>query len=140
MDTYRGSNEMREIKFRAWDKKYAYMEGFHSHKTGIEYAGDMFLVNSGYDSYDNPTYEEDTADRFEIMQYTGLKDKNGLEVYESDVITHSDYIVKPGAVIEWDNEKACWSIGPDWPFFEFYDCSIEETEVIGNIHENPELI
>jgi len=66
---------MREIKFRAWDKKGNNMV-FPLFPKHIQYAEDYTGFASG--RIDDGVFE----DSFEIMQYTGLKDKNGKEIYE----------------------------------------------------------
>ena len=148
---------MREIKFRAWDKKYKHMRLFDSHKDGILYASSEFCVSSGYDSYDSPTFEEDTSDDYEIMQYTGLKDKNGKEIYEGDilkinygipsttdtlqVVWYSDYY------LELESERNISYCGWFFKNIRGNGCSgpagvefQDDLEVIGNIHENSELL
>lgn len=96
---------MREIKFRAWDGK-----------TMWESISDL-----------------DTD--WTLMQFTGLKDKNGKEIYEGDYLTcrHRD----EGAV-EWRDDMAAfsWEPGQNWGEIEVNFCEIE---VIGNIYENPNM-
>lgn len=63
---------------------------------------------------------------FDIMQYTGLEDKNGVEIYEGDIVI-AQYTASPQIItnkVYW--EELLWT----W----------EEIEIIGNIYENPELI
>ena len=108
----------REIKFRAWNKHFKGMEypneNGHNfpHKYSVENNGVMLNVG------------------FFWMQYTGLKDKNGKEIWESDIL-ECTFSHKPlRAVMEWDSDKYGWkTIAP-----------IDKWEVIGNIHENPELL
>jgi hypothetical protein len=59
---------MREIKFRAWNKKA------HDYETGWAYPSQMV----------GPGFAFDVPDHIVLMQYTGLKDKNGKEIYEGD--------------------------------------------------------
>jgi uncharacterized phage protein (TIGR01671 family) len=83
----------------------------------------------------------------EIEQYTGLKDKNGKEIYDGDIVTfmveHFDNITLGfdseqwhTAVVEWNQDDACYSfMDGDEPFSVQF-----EAEVIGNVHKNPELL
>lgn len=106
---------MREIKFRAWPKYGSEKKMIHTPQQGYGwgYWGDCVFGKGEY----------------EIMQFTGLKDKNGKEIYEGDIIKEID-----GEIREVE--------GPD--FYPFQDCVAavdpEESEIIGNIYENPELL
>jgi hypothetical protein len=123
----------REIKFRAWDKKENRMREVSMLDTsmnGIEH-------QAQYYGEGNHTYLRD----IDLMQFTGLKDKNGIEIYEGDILQwfltdgvtpSSTHVVKWG---EWDN-------GHDGSYtgFELESSSTKIMEVIGNIYENPELL
>ena len=75
-----------------------------------------------------------------VGQFTGLTDKNGTKIFEGDIVQHdfgADQIGVQYAVVEYDTKYASFMIKPiyDWMFCDKNDC-----EVIGNIHDNPELL
>ena len=95
---------MREIKFRAWllnEKRMHYIDGFY-----------------------DPVMSYNDEETCIIMQYTGLEDKNGKEIYEGDIL--NDFWE-----VKWIVDNECrWNIREE-------DCYLEIT---ANIHENPELL
>lgn len=117
----------REIKFRAFDKEAKTM-----HQVIVIGLEDKHLIY-GHNNF----YKQKSFDKIELMQFTGLHDKNGKEIYEGDILKSSPYSI--GAVLfrngvflseeNRDGEPFCY------PAFHF---SI--SEIIGNIHENPELM
>ena len=129
---------MRDIKFRAWIKKeYDQCGGFMLYDPDEE-STDYFMVSNGRGFavvYDDQWLKESD---YEIMQYTGLKDKNGKEIYEGDICLidwrDNRYKTQKASVI-WDDNQAAWDFGPG---------STSEVswshEVIGNIYKNPELL
>ena len=122
---------MREIRFRAWHKDYKFMEEVD--------------MNYWY-NFNNNVYI--------LMQYTGLKDKNGKEIYEGDIVEYvaGETYANTG-VVTWVNERNSSNL-KTYPFmcgFVIHNEKENKTdkfewdetnymEVIGNIYENPELL
>lgn len=137
--------KMREIKFRIFDKHKKYM-----HKVDSLFLDEkMFRVIDYKNEHDVFSY--DTEYFSEPMQYTGLKDKNGKEIYEGDIVKKRNGNYKLGKVA-FDFGMFCFkSIGcgiyansdifeaiHSLHYVEFDE--INNYEVIGNIYENPELL
>jgi hypothetical protein len=117
-----GGGEMREIKFRAWDKENKFMLKIFDNTTRENW------------------YLPQWKGRHEVMQYTGLKDKNNKEIYEGDVL-HCDGHWNLYAV--WDEENARFAfLCTDWVVTQGHPIqpNISSYCIIGNIHENPELL
>lgn len=72
-----------------------------------------------------------------IGQFTGLYDRSSKEIYEGDVVSIETIKSRIAKVVEWNDEKACWDAGGD-NRIELY--AFRHCEVIGNIHDNPELL
>ena len=114
---------MREIKFRAWD--------------GRRMVYDMMLKANGQD------IRVCSWPGYEFMQYTGHKDDSGIEVYENDIVRLTSVMdeVDVGKVV-YDAENYKWvvDIGYDFLGFDAIMHTDRGVEVIGNIHDNPELL
>lgn len=123
----------REIKFRAWDKRENKMlsdvEGFHV-------IGEVTMFGVIENHCQNTKGEGTTLERLadiELMQFTGLKDKNRKERYDGDIIRRNTGYV-------FVEEKKWFSLGDRNNAQAYgYDCHPDD-EIIGNIWETPELI
>ena len=128
------------IKFRAWDKKEKKMTYFNL---------DWSLMQGGW--YDFPGGED--AIENHLMQFTGLKDKNGKEIYEGDIIRDKkDKERKNLSIVEWVGDVVGWRKADiqcdviyqpelidrgSFSIWKKHKSMWSEDEVIGNIYENP---
>lgn len=146
---------MREIKFRVWDTSSQEMHKVNN----ILFSESAFTPERITAHIQNGQYnisgkiDGGREDAFKLMQYTGLKDKNGVEIYEGDVVVRNGY--------PWfDADKPNYRDTIEWIFAGFHTvhncvnpekCGISDGinepledghgwEVIGNIYENPELL
>ncbi len=135
---------MREIKFRAWHKKHLRMFPISAIDFATNFAGcrtEKATINLCIQCKDKPCF----APYFhltdlELMQYTGLKDKNGREIYEEDIIKFKDLHDAIVAEVKWW-ETGQWGYRPKGWITGYDAPSISgNVEVIGNIYENPELL
>ena len=122
---------MRDIKFRAWD---------NINKTMLY----PRIIKECFSSISSG----DLLNRYEIlMQYTGLKDKNGTEIYECDILIFGKhikykvifedgcfYLYHHEGLKEWDGKDYRWG-----PLYRVKELQFD-AEVIGNIYENNQLI
>ena len=115
----------RIIKFRAWHEKLERMI-FAGFSIGVG-GGTLWKDESGKSWGD-----------LELLQYTGLKDKNGKEIYEGDIVRLDHWSPKE-YIVEFNRGAFCFKHNKDDASYN--DCKyLEKCEVIGNIHENPELL
>lgn len=132
---------MREIKFRVWDKdcKRMHVCGDNTHDTIYFFEDNCACY---YNLQNGEGSSPDGTGTYKLMQYTGLKDKNGVEIYEGDICNCREY--ECFGKVEWNNEEAGFYFcvvmeGGGFEEERLYDY-VDELEVIGNIYENPDLI
>ena len=132
---------MREIKFRA--KRYT--DGLGHWVYGVIAPRDAVLPHNTFHlSKFFELLEEGVLDPKTLGQYTGLKDKNGVGIYEGDVLSsHEPRWPAAGhqdcsGVVAWRDEYAHYGCGR-WKL-DTGNINYLQLEVIGNIHENPELL
>ena len=141
---------MREVKYRAWDKVNKEMhvdiqeaDGTHDH---ITYNTDESMVKLHIDSFSDYLHDDD----FIIIQYTGLKDEKGIDVFEKDIVNIVELgknILEYVSVVEYENSGYLVTEpnGTQVPLDCFHNqenavMPLFEIEVIGNAFENPDLL
>ena len=159
----------REIKFRAWDTEKNLMiydgvcdkvdDGWEDTTTYLSISFDGSIEGQiSDDGGKNGLHEHSVElkkDRFVLMQYTGLKDKNGVEIYEGDVVKiyqgHSDWLDSAFEIM-WKEGAFCMREGNRERVTSliFYADGMQTNrghrnigqfiEVIGNVYQNPELL
>jgi uncharacterized phage protein (TIGR01671 family) len=130
---------MREIEFRGLrlDRK-EWIYGYYF----LTQTGEAVMFQSDYRSLDGifpvqvTRVQEDT-----IGQFTGLTDKNGVKIFEGDIVSFED---DPVDVVTWNQEFCCWTYFTYTDFVSHSDQMRKEDSeyyiIKGNIHQNPELL
>lgn len=156
---------MRELKFRAWKKGCDRPRYIGSEYDESAWGSNYAIIDNKHivECYADENYDGGRKEYFEyfeidcLEQYTGLKDKNGKEIYEGDIVTetYSLNYIQPESpdnieaidywVVKWEEKRAGFA-----PFcncdtngeylYEVHVPEIVEVEVVGNIHENPEIL
>lgn len=136
----------RDIKFRVWDKtsnRMLYHDDFERVELDTKNKVVTLIADEESDNSHEVLDYEDGIEA-EILQYTGLKDKNGKEIYEGDILERHEYWP-----IRIEYDKGCFMVRDldkvrynnlilNVPICNFE--SINDWKVIGNIYENPELL
>ena len=123
---------MRELKFRAWIKGYncyADVLGFEQGKLFVQFQSGERAQHRLYVPIEDSVLE----------QYTSLKDRNGKEIYEGDIVNIQGikyYVDFEYGGFWFNNDNLKWKANR--PFTHFQE--INDTEVVGNVHENPDLL
>lgn len=123
----------REIKFRVWNEEIKEMQNVIS----LWHRSDGTIPHVGV-ALDEDYMDVDTLFKcYKLMQFTGLNDKNGKDIYEADILQDVSNSENPLYIIEWNNEICQYNDIPRDS--SNYPCTYK-FEVIGNIHENNELL
>ncbi len=130
---------MREIKFRVYDK--GRKQWVHDTDHAISLFGEYVIFGEILRRPDDSIVSLDELNDLDAMQYAGLKDRNGREIYEGDVVKYLGFEVRNGKQIR--PERRILADSADWiKSLHRLQCISENNstvEVIGNIYETPEL-
>ena len=129
---------MREIKFRGKtpDGRWVYgdlLHAEHNFKKGIDIVTD--------------DWKQESVDPETVGQNTDIEDVNGNEIYEGDIVKFDNSRESNTGVVVWDRCNPCMAIlythkltNMNRSEYDFVKCGLMRIEVIGNIHDNPELM
>lgn len=122
-------------KYRAWDKEFKEM---------VQVDALVFEEQIIKATYKNRNIVKEDLKNYVLMQSTGLKDKNGKEIFEGDVLKVTN-LSSWLEVVSFNEKKAMFVSKEakrkieETPLYDLFNTDIFEVEIIGNIHTNPEL-
>lgn len=129
---------MANLKYRAWDKEFEKMVLVDA------LVLDEQIIKV---TYPNGNVVKEDMKNYNIMQSSGLKDKNGKEIFAGDIlkVTNKEHWFE---IVFYNEEKAMFVTKeirkgfnvPESPLYNLFDTSLFAIEVVGNIYENPELL
>lgn len=139
---------MKEIKFRVWDRDDKKMYEV------LSYSPKTFGLDKPHvgvrDIGSNDSEIKYISTNFNLIQYTGVKDKNGREIYEGDIVKSTFSSIDGISIVYSDMKHSPFNRTPSTPFsvnlYPSGECCIwryvesYDVKIIGNIYENPELV
>lgn len=123
-------------RFRAWDKEFKEMVRVDA----LDFDGQIIKA-----TYKNVSVVKEDLKKYVLMQSTGLRDKNGKEIFEGDILKVTNLSIWL-EVVSFNKNKAMFVSKEvkrkveETPLYDLFNTDIFEVEIIGNIHTNPELV
>lgn len=133
----------RAIKFRAWN--FAAYKMYSVQALEWDYKTKQLMAVTLVDYPNNTLLLTEQVHQIELMQFTGLVDKNGKDIYEGDILligVSDKERFYPNVFVRWMTYRWQFTSSSEFPGWEFTDRYVENglLEVIGNIYEHPNLL